>query len=696
MRPGQGDRQLDLAEGGRGRRSSHQARLCRALRRRRRRHGLRRAGPGRHASSARSRSAPAPTRILTEEVGFPPEDIIFDPNIFAIATGIEEHNNYGVDFIEATRRIKRDAAARPHLGRRLERVVLLPRQRAGARGDARGVPLPRHPGRHGHGHRQRRPARRLRRHRPGAARARARTSSSTAGPTRPSGCSTSRRASRATARRAKRGATSPGATGRSRSGSSTRWSTASPSSSTRTPRRRGWRPSARSHVIEGPLMAGMNVVGDLFGAGKMFLPQVVKSARVMKKAVAYLMPFMEAEKEADGGGARRAAGKIVMATVKGDVHDIGKNIVGVVLAVQQLRGHRPRRHGAGARRSSRPRARENVDIIGLSGLITPSLDEMVHVAGRDGARGLRHAAADRRRDDEPGPHGGEDRPALPARPGGLRHRREPRRRRRLAACSRRRRKGAYVDDDPRRVPQGRRRARPRRGRQAAPAARQGARQPAARSTGPPITPPKPTFIGTRVFAHLRCSPSSCRYIDWTPFFQTWELKGRYPGDPRRRDAGRRPRASSSTTRRTMLRQIVEERWFNPKAVDRLLAGERRRRRHRALHRREPAARRSRPSHACASRSRKRDGRPNLCARRFRRSRRDRACPTTSAASPSRPGIEEVRDRRAVRARQRRLPLDPGQGARRPARRGASPSACTSASATSSGATRRTRASPTRT
>ena len=102
-------------------------------------------------------------------------------------------------------------------------------------------------------------------------------------------------------------------------------------------------------------MDGMNVVGDLFGAGKMFLPQVVKSARVMKKAVAYLMPFIEAEKQRTGDTAR-AKGKIVMATVKGDVHDIGKNIVGVVLAVQQLRGRRPRRDGAGARRSSTRRA----------------------------------------------------------------------------------------------------------------------------------------------------------------------------------------------------------------------------------------------------------------------------------------------------------------------------------------------------
>ena len=116
-----------------------------------------------------------------------------------------------------------------------------------------------------------------------------------------------------------------------RSGSSTRWCTASTTTSRPTRRRRGARPTSRIEVIEGPLMAGMNVVGDLFGAGKMFLPQVVKSARVMKQAVAYLQPFLEAEKKASGLDQKPAAGKVVMATVKGDVHDIGKNIVGVVL-----------------------------------------------------------------------------------------------------------------------------------------------------------------------------------------------------------------------------------------------------------------------------------------------------------------------------------------------------------------------------
>ena len=130
-------------------------------------------------------------------------------------------------------------------------------------------------------------------------------------------------------------------------------------------------------VIEGPLMAGMNVVGDLFGSGKMFLPQVVKSARVMKQAVAYLMPYMEQEKA--GGGRGRGAGRIVLATVKGDVHDIGKNIVGVVL---QCNNYEVIDLGVmvPAAKILEVAKAEEADIIGLSGLITPSLDEMCHVA----------------------------------------------------------------------------------------------------------------------------------------------------------------------------------------------------------------------------------------------------------------------------------------------------------------------------
>ena len=146
-------------------------------------------------------------------------------------------------------------------------------------------------------------------------------------------------------------------------------------------------------VIEGPLMQGMQVVGDLFGSGKMFLPQVVKSARAMKRAVAYLEPFMEAERALNGG--RRAQGKVVLATVKGDVHDIGKNIVGVVLGCNSYEVVDLGVMVAAETILDTAEA-EGVDVVGLSGLITPSLDEMVGVADRDGAPRARSAAPDRR------------------------------------------------------------------------------------------------------------------------------------------------------------------------------------------------------------------------------------------------------------------------------------------------------------
>ena len=163
-------------------------------------------------------------------------------------------------------------------------------------------------------------------------------------------------------------------------------------------------------------MAGMNVVGDLFGSGKMFLPQVVKSARVMKKAVAVLTPCLEAEKAAGSG---RARGKILLATVKGDVHDIGKNIVGVVLACN---GYEVIDLGVmvPADRILKAAREHAVDLVGLSGLITPSLDEMVHVARELSREGYDRAAPDRRGDDEPGPHRRQDRPRRrgPRRPRG--------------------------------------------------------------------------------------------------------------------------------------------------------------------------------------------------------------------------------------------------------------------------------------
>ena len=156
-------------------------------------------------------------------------------------------------------------------------------------------------------------------------------------------------------------------------------------------------------------MDGMNVVGDLFGAGKMFLPQVVKSARVMKKAVAHLIPYIEAERESTA--AAQTNGRVLLATVKGDVHDIGKNIVGVVL---QCNNYEVIDLGVmvPCAKILETARRERVDLIGLSGLITPSLEEMAFVASEMEREGFAHAAADRRRHDLAGAHGGQDRAAI--------------------------------------------------------------------------------------------------------------------------------------------------------------------------------------------------------------------------------------------------------------------------------------------
>jgi 5-methyltetrahydrofolate--homocysteine methyltransferase len=313
-------------------------------------------------------------RILTEQLGFPPEDIIFDPNIFAIATGIEEHNGYGLAFIEATARIKR---ALPHVlvsggvsnvsfsfrgndaVREAMHSVFL--YHAIAAGMDMGIVN----------------AGQLAIYEQIDAELR-------------SACEDvvlNRRAD-ATERLLELAGRYKGGGGPRRN-EDLEWRKLPVGkrlehalvkgiddyiiADTEAARLEAERPL---QVIEGPLMDGMNVVGDLFGAGKMFLPQVVKSARVMKRAVAHLVPFIEQSKDA---GATRSNGRIVMATVKGDVHDIGKNIVGVVLQcnnfeVIDLGVMVP------CEKILETARREQADFIGLSGLITPSLDEMVHVA----------------------------------------------------------------------------------------------------------------------------------------------------------------------------------------------------------------------------------------------------------------------------------------------------------------------------
>ena len=313
-------------------------------------------------------------RILTDEVGFPPQDIIFDPNILTVATGMEEHNNYAVAFIEATRWIKehlplakvsggvsnisfsfrgnnavREAMHSAFLYHAIKAGLDMGIVNAGQLAVYDEIPkdllelvedvlLNR---------------------RPDATERLVTFAESVKAKDRPE---------------AKEDEWREGTVDERLAHALVKGIVDYIEVDTEEARQKYGRPLL---VIEGPLMVGMNIVGDLFGSGKMFLPQVVKSARVMKKAVAYLLPYMEAEKEASGE--RHVQGKVLLATVKGDVHDIGKNIVGVVLGcndyeVIDLGVMVP------ADRILKTARERDVDIIGLSGLITPSLDEMMHVA----------------------------------------------------------------------------------------------------------------------------------------------------------------------------------------------------------------------------------------------------------------------------------------------------------------------------
>jgi 5-methyltetrahydrofolate--homocysteine methyltransferase len=275
------------------------------------------------------------------------------------------------------------------------------------------------------------------------------------------------------------------------------------------------------HVIEGPLMAGMNVVGDLFGQGKMFLPQVVKSARVMKKAVAYLTPYLEEEKRLSGAAQGGGQGKILLATVKGDVHDIGKNIVGVVLAcnsfeIIDLGVMVP------ADKILEKAKQENVDVIGLSGLITPSLDEMVFVAKEmermgmniplliGGATTSRVHTAVKIDPNYSGPvvHVLDASKSVPVAQSLISKEQRPVVQQQLKVeyaqfredYKNRKREKNFVSIDK-------------------------ARTTATKVSAKNIV--KPTFTGIRVFEDYPLEELRV-YIDWTPFFMTWELAGRYP------------------------------------------------------------------------------------------------------------------------------------------------------------------------
>jgi 5-methyltetrahydrofolate--homocysteine methyltransferase len=319
------------------------------------------------------------------------------------------------------------------------------------------------------------------------------------------------------------------------------------------------------HVIEGPLMAGMNIVGDLFGAGKMFLPQVVKSARVMKKAVAYLEPYLLAEKEANKlagivGDGRTNAGKILLATVKGDVHDIGKNIVGVVLACNNYEiidlGVM-----VSADKILTEAKKHNVDVIGLSGLITPSLDEMVHVAKEmerlgykiplliGGATTSKVHTAVKIAQNYSGPvvHVNDASKSVPV----------------ASSLISDELRNAFMDEvnkDYERV---------REQNKNAQSQNKFISIEEARSNKFPIDwnkteIAKPNFIGTKVFNSFNLAEIA-EYIDWTPFFHSWELKGSYPKILN--DAERGTEATKLfNDAQKMLQQIIDEKWLQANAV----------------------------------------------------------------------------------------------------------------------------------
>ncbi|MCZ7885984.1 methionine synthase [Agrobacterium salinitolerans] len=499
-------------------------------------------------------------KLLTEKAGLSPEDIIFDPNVFAVATGIEEHNNYGVDFIEATKTI-RETMPLTHISGGVSNLSFSFRGNEPVREAMHAVFLY-HAIQVGMDM--------------GIVNAGQLAVYDNIDAELRDACEdvVLNRRDDATERLLEVAERFRGTGEKQAKVQDLSWRelpvekrlehalvngiTDYIEADTQEARQKAERPL---HVIEGPLMAGMNVVGDLFGSGKMFLPQVVKSARVMKQAVAVLLPYMEEEKRLNGGAERSAAGKVLMATVKGDVHDIGKNIVGVVLAcnnyeIIDLGVMVP------TTKILETAIAEKVDVIGLSGLITPSLDEMVHVAAEMERQGF----------DIPLLIGGattsrvhtavkihpryEQGQAIyvtdASRAVGV-----------VSALLSAEQKPAYIDgirSEYAKVAEAH--ARNEREKQRLPLSR--ARENAHKIDWSGYSVVKPQFFGTKVFETYDLEELS-RYIDWTPFFQTWELKGRFPAildDEKQGEAARQLYSDAQA----MLKKIIEENWFRPRAV----------------------------------------------------------------------------------------------------------------------------------
>ncbi len=498
--------------------------------------------------------------LLTEKIGFPPQDIIFDPNIFAVATGIEEHNGYGIAFIEATRRIKENMPL-VHVSGGVSNLSFSFRGNEPVRQAMHSVFLY-HAIKAGMNM--------------GIVNAGQLTLYDDIPPElrelvedvilNRREDSTDRLLDAAPRFKGEGGAKKQATDLKWRDGTVEERLTHSLvhgitdfiEEDTEEARAAAEKPL---HVIEGPLMDGMNVVGDLFGSGKMFLPQVVKSARVMKQAVAYLQPFLEEEKRASGLEHKPAAGKIVMATVKGDVHDIGKNIVGVVL---QCNNYEVIDLGVmvPATKILETAKAENADIIGLSGLITPSLDEMCFVAGEmeregfdcplliGGATTSRvHTAVK----IDPNYDRGQAMYVLDAsRAVGVVSN--------LLSDTERERHLTDVKTEYAKVRETHKRKEANKKRITLAQARDNAFAIDWES----YTPPVPKLLGSKTFEDYPLA-NLVDIIDWTPFFQTWELQGRYPQILDDNKVGAEAKKLFADAQ-DMLKRIVEERWVRAAGV----------------------------------------------------------------------------------------------------------------------------------
>ncbi|WP_295854190.1 methionine synthase [uncultured Xylophilus sp.] len=504
-------------------------------------------------------------RILVDEVGFPPEDIIFDPNIFAVATGIEEHNNYAVDFIEATRWIKQHLPGAKVSGgvsnvsfsfrgndpvrEAIHTVFLYHAIQAGMdmgivnagmvgvyddleptlRERVEDVVLNRRPD---------------------------------AGERLVEIAETAKSGAKDESKKLEwRGGTVGERLSHALVHGITDFIVPDTEEAYQAIVAKGGRPL---HVIEGPLMDGMNVVGDLFGAGKMFLPQVVKSARVMKQAVAHLIPYIEEEKKRDEAAGRdvRSKGKIVIATVKGDVHDIGKNIVTVVLQCNNFEvvnmGVMVPCHEILAKAKV-----EGADIVGLSGLITPSLEEMQYVAGEmqkdehfrlkkiplliGGATTSRvHTAVK----------------IAPHYEGPVVYVPDASRSVSVAQSLLSEQATKYIDELNADYDKVRHQHANKKQVPLWPLAKARANKTAVDWSG--YTPPVPKFLGRRVFKNFDLG-TLAQYIDWGPFFQTWDLAGPFPAILKDEVVGTEAVRVYADGQR-MLKRLIEGRWLQANAV----------------------------------------------------------------------------------------------------------------------------------